>query len=66
MRTDSPWILSREVRRNRGTAIAEMAHSLGYSQRTIYRALDRLYHTLGVTDRIQAVRKAATEGLLDD
>ncbi|MCY4664378.1 MAG: hypothetical protein OXC00_06920 [Acidimicrobiaceae bacterium] len=43
----------------------EMAASLGYSERTIYRTLDRLYIALGVTDRTQAVRKAATEGLLD-
>ena len=42
-----------------------MAASLGYSERTIYRTLDRLYIALGVTDRTQAVRKAATEGLLD-
>ncbi len=48
-----------------GTAIVDMAGSLGYSERTIYRALNRLYRTLGVADRIHAVRKAATEGLLD-
>ena len=48
-----------------GTAIVEMAASLGYSERTIYRALDRLYSALGVADRTQAVRKAVTEGLLD-
>lgn len=48
-----------------GVPIANMAADLGYSERTIYRALDRLYRALGVVDRVQAVRKAATEGLLD-
>ncbi|MCY4663582.1 MAG: helix-turn-helix transcriptional regulator [Acidimicrobiaceae bacterium] len=48
-----------------GAPIVDMAADLGYSERTIYRALDRLYRMLGVTDRLQAVRKAATEGLLD-
>ena len=47
-----------------GTPIVDMAADLGYSERTIYRALDRLYSALGVADRLQAVRKAATEGLL--
>ena len=49
-----------------GTAIVDMAADLGYSERTIYRALDHLYRVLGVADRLQAVRKAATEGLLND
>ena len=48
-----------------GAAIVDMAADLGYSERTIYRALDRLYENLGVGDRLQAVRKAAAEGLLD-
>lgn len=48
-----------------GAAVVDMAVDLGYSERTIYRALDRLYRTLGVADRLQAVRKAATEGLLE-
>ena len=48
-----------------GTPIVDMAADLGYSERTIYRALDRLYRALGVAGRLQAVRKAATDGLLD-
>ena len=48
-----------------GTAIVDMAEDLGYSERTIYRALDRLYVALGVADRLQAVRKATTESLLE-
>lgn len=48
-----------------GTAIVDMAEDLGYSERTIYRALDRLYAALGVADRLQAVRKATTENLLE-
>lgn len=48
-----------------GVPIIDMAADLGYSERTIYRTLDRLYSALGVVDRLQAVRKAATEGLLD-
>lgn len=49
-----------------GTAIVDMAEDLGYSERTIYRALDRLYAALGVADRLQSVRKATTESLLED
>ena len=49
-----------------GAAIVDMAADLGYSERTIYRALDRLYEALGVRDRLQAVRKAAAEGLLEE
>ena len=49
-----------------GTSVADMASVLAYSERSIYRALDRLYRQLGVAGRIQAVRKAATSGLLKD
>ena len=49
-----------------GAPIVEMAAELGYSERTIYRTLDRLYSALGVADRTHAIRKAAAEGLLED
>ncbi|MCY3649085.1 MAG: hypothetical protein OXG40_05050 [Acidimicrobiaceae bacterium] len=48
-----------------GAAIADLAADLGYSQRTMYRALASLWRALGVPDRVQGIRKAATEGLLD-
>ena len=48
-----------------GAAVADMAADLGYSQRTMYRELSRLWKALGVLDRTQAIRKAASEGLLD-
>ena len=48
-----------------GTAIADVAADLGYSRRSIYRELSKLWEALGVTDRAQAIRKAFDEGLLD-
>jgi len=48
-----------------GASIAEIARELGYSQRSIYRALSKLWDTLGVPNRSQAVHKALREGLLD-
>jgi DNA-binding CsgD family transcriptional regulator len=49
-----------------GAAIVDIAADLGYSERTIYRNLRRLYRALGVADRMQAVHKVAAEGGLDD
>ncbi|MCY3642069.1 MAG: hypothetical protein OXG41_00690 [Acidimicrobiaceae bacterium] len=48
-----------------GAAIADLATDLGYSQRSLYRALSALWRALGVPDRVQGIRKAAAEGLLD-
>ena len=48
-----------------GVAVADLAAEFGYSRRSMFRELDRLWKTLGVDDRIQAVCKAAAEGLLD-
>lgn len=48
-----------------GAAIADLAADLGYSQRSMYRALASLWRALGVPDRVQGIRKAAAEGLLN-
>ena len=48
-----------------GAAIAELADEFGYSRRTVHRELARLWEALGVHDRVQAMCKAAAEGLLD-
>ena len=48
-----------------GAAIVDLAADLGYSQRSMYRALSALWRALGVPDRVQGIRKAAAEGLLD-
>ena len=48
-----------------GASIADLAVELGYSQRSTYRALAALWEALGVPDRLQGVRRAAAEGLLD-
>ena len=48
-----------------GAAIAALAVEFSYSQRTMYRELSRLWKALGVPDRVQGIRRAATEGLLD-
>ena len=48
-----------------GVAVADLAAEFGYSRRSMFRELAKLWKELGVDDRIQAVRKAAAEGLLD-
>ena len=48
-----------------GAAIADLAVEFGYSRRSMHRELAKLWKVLGVGGRIQAVRKAAAEGLID-
>ena len=48
-----------------GTAIVDLAEELGYSRRSMYRELSKLWQALGVPDRAHGLRKAAAEGLLD-
>ena len=48
-----------------GTAIADLAEELGYSRRSMFRELSKLWTALGVSDRTAGVRKAAAEGLID-
>ena len=48
-----------------GAHVPELATELGYSQRSIYRHLSKLWHKLGVTGRTEGLERAAAEGLLD-
>ena len=48
-----------------GTSIADIAQEMGYSQRSVYRAMAGLWKTLSVSGRGEGVQKAAAEGLLD-
>ncbi len=48
-----------------GAAVVDLAAEFGHSPRTTYRELSKLWKALGVPDRTQAIRKAATDGLLD-
>ena len=48
-----------------GAVIADVAAELGYSERSMYRELSKLWDKLGVSGRAAAVRKATAEGLLD-
>ena len=48
-----------------GVSVHAVAGELGYSDRSIYRAIHDLCRTLGVENRVQAILKAAREGLLD-
>ncbi len=52
-------------RLNAGTAIVDMAAELGYSERSMYRSLARLWEKLGVPDRKEGIRRAVEGGLLD-
>ena len=48
-----------------GASVADIAAELGYSRRSAYRALAKLWRDLGVPNRVQGIRRAAAEGLLD-
>jgi DNA-binding NarL/FixJ family response regulator len=49
---------------DRGLTIAELAPLAGYSERSLYRQLNGLYHRLGVHDRAGAIAEARRRGLL--
>ena len=48
-----------------GVKIADMAAELCCSERSLHRKLAKLWTTLGVPDRDEGLRKAASEGLID-
>ena len=48
-----------------GAAIADLASELGYSERSMYRELSRLWDKLGVSGRAEGLHKATAEGLID-
>ena len=48
-----------------GAAIVDIAAEMGYSERSVYRALANLWKRLGVPGRKEGVQKAASVGLLD-
>lgn len=48
-----------------GAAIADVAAELGYSERSMYRELSKLWDKLGVSGRAAGVHKATAEGLID-
>lgn len=48
-----------------GLPIADVAHEMGYSERSLYRQLSSLWEKLGVSGRVAGLHKATAEGLLD-
>lgn len=48
-----------------GTTIEELARTVGYSERAMYRRLHELYVRLGARDRTQALLEALRRGLID-
>ena len=48
-----------------GAAIADVAAEMGYSERSMYRELAKLWDKLGVSGRAAGVHKATVEGLID-
>jgi DNA-binding NarL/FixJ family response regulator len=49
----------------RGATVEELAESVGYSERAMYRQLRRLYERLGATNRTEALLQALRRGLID-
>ena len=49
-----------------GVPIVELAAELGYSRRSMFRALARLWRKLGVPNRTEGIRLAQSEGLLSE
>jgi hypothetical protein len=48
-----------------GLSVSELAAQFGYSRRSIFRELSRLWDALGVPDRARGLRKAEEQGLLE-
>ena len=48
-----------------GMRIVDLAEELGYSERTMYRMLARLWEQLGVEGRSAGLLRASDEGLLN-
>ena len=48
-----------------GVKVADMAAELFCSERSLHRKLAKLWTTLGVPDRDEGLRKAASEGMID-
>ena len=48
-----------------GAPIADVASEMGYSERSMYREMSKLWDKLGVSGRAAGLRKATAEGLLD-
>lgn len=48
-----------------GMAVVDIAAEMGYSERSMYRSLARLWQKLGVPGRKEGIRRAAEGGILD-
>lgn len=53
------------TRLTNGMAIVDIAAEMGYSERSMYRSLARLWEKLGVPGRKEGIRRAAEGGFLD-
>lgn len=49
----------------RGVTVEELAESVGYSERAMYRQLRQLYERLGARNRTEALLQALRRGLID-
>ena len=49
-----------------GRTVAELAERMGYSEREMYRRLNRVYARIGASGRTDALLRVARWGLLDD
>ncbi|NNF64910.1 MAG: response regulator transcription factor [Acidimicrobiia bacterium] len=47
-----------------GTTISQLAYRSGYSERAMYRLLAKLYGSIGVTNRVEALVWAAQRGII--
>jgi DNA-binding NarL/FixJ family response regulator len=49
----------------RGVTVEELAESVGYSERAMYRQLRQIYERLGASNRTEALLQALRRGLID-
>jgi DNA-binding NarL/FixJ family response regulator len=49
----------------RGATVEDLAESVGYSERAMYRQLRQLYERLGASNRTEALLQALRRGLID-
>ena len=48
-----------------GASIVDIAAAVGYSERSVYRMLSKLWRKMGVPNRYDGLRRASSEGLLE-
>ena len=61
----SPWEVHWLQMLANGATVADVARDASYSEREMFRLLNRLYRAMGARNRVEAIVMAARAGLLN-